>query len=156
MKLCYTRPGVLHDVVDGDKFLHGVPADQECEVVMVPLRLQTPDHLQLPGVLVHGSLDTAQLQLGAGGVPPEVDITDLVLYTNSYIRECVELQEDVGECGGAVLGSPAHGELLPGLEVEHDEALLLRLLLSVLVLVPQLLDDLAERSLHVHPSQLMK
>ena len=156
MKLCYTRPGVLHDVVDGDKFLHGVPADQECEVVVCPPRLQTPDHLQLPGVLVHGSLDTAQLQLGAGGVPPEVDITDFVLYTNSYIRECVELQEDVGECGGAVLGSPAHGELLPGLEVEHDEALLLRLLLSVLVLVPQLLDDLAERSLHVHPSQLIK
>ena len=123
---------------------------------MCPPRLQTPDHLQLPGVLVHGSLDTAQLQLGARGVPPEVYITDLVLYTNIYIRECVELQEDVGECGGAVLGSPAHGELLPGLEVEHDEALLLRLLLSVLVLVPQLLDDLAERSLHVHPSQLIK
>ena len=55
-----------------------------------------------------------------------------------------------------MLGGPAHGELLPGLEVEHDEALILCLLLSVLVLVPQLLDDLTERSLHVYPSQLIE
>ena len=76
------HPWVLHDIVDGDKFLHGVPADQEGEVVVRAPRLQAPDHLQLPGVLVHGSLDTAQLQLGAGGVPSEVDIT-----ANSVLHE---------------------------------------------------------------------
>ena len=80
------HPWVLHDVVDGDKFLHGVPADKEGEVVMCPPRLQAPDHLQLPGVLVHGSLDTAQLQLGAGGVPPGVDITD----ANSVLHKQIQ------------------------------------------------------------------